>query len=117
MFESIFGQIAHIEYLKSELLSLGGTGAGCTPAFVDVFIEALADALVRNGMARDQAYRIVPKMMAGTASFFAQSGKHPGELKDGVCSPGGTTIVGIAALEESRLRYSVMQAVDMIMSK
>lgn len=117
MFEAVFGQVAHIEYFKSELLSLGGTGAGCAPAFVDVFIEALADGLVKNGMSRAQAYRIVPKMIAGTAKFFAQGDKHPGELKDGVCSPGGTTIVGIAALEENGFRYSIMQAVDKIMIK
>jgi len=117
LFEGIFGQIARIEYFSSELLALGGTGAGCTPAFVDVFIEALADALVKHGMTRDKAYSIVPQMMIGTAKYMMESGMHPGELKDAVCSPGGTTIVGVTALEEAGFRHSIIHAVDEIMAK
>lgn len=117
LFEGIFGQIAKIEYFSSELLSLGGTGAGCAPAFVDVFIEAMADGLVKNGMSRAQAYRIVPQMIMGTASYFMKSGRHPGELKDAICSPGGTTIVGISALEETGFRHSLIYAIDKIMDK
>lgn len=117
LFESVFGRIAKIEYLSSELLSLGGTGAGCSPAFVDVFIEALADGLVKHGMTRAQAYSIVPQMMIGTAAYMMKSGKHPGELKDAVCSPGGTTIVGISALEEKGFRSALIYAVDKIMEK
>lgn len=117
LFEGIFGQIARIEYFSSELLSLGGTGAGCAPAFVDIFIEAMADGLVKNGMGRAQAYSIVPQMIMGTASYFMKSGRHPGELKDAICTPGGTTIVGISALEETGFRYSLIHAIDMIMEK
>lgn len=117
LFESIFGRIAKIEYFSSELLSLGGTGAGCAPAFVDVFIEALADGLVKHGMTRQQAYSIVPQMMIGSAAYMMKSGRHPGELKDAVCSPGGTTIVGISALEEAGFRHAVIYAVDKIMDK
>ena len=80
LFEGVFGQIAKIEYFSSELLSLGGTGAGCAPAFVDVFIEAMADGLVKNGMSRAQAYKIVPQMISGTAKYMMESGGHPGEL-------------------------------------
>ena len=117
LFEGIFGQIAKIEYFSPDLLSLGGTGAGCAPAFADVFIEALADGLVKHGMSRAQAYVIVPQMLIGTAKYMMESGKHPGELKDAVCSPGGTTIVGISALEETGFRHSVIHAVDKIMEK
>ena len=78
LFEGVFGRIAKIEYFSSELLSLGGTGAGCAPAFVDVFIEAMADGLVKNGMSRAQAYKIVPQMISGTAKYMMESGKHPG---------------------------------------
>ncbi len=117
LFEGVFGKIARIEYFSSELLSLGGTGAGCAPAFVDVFIEAMADGLVKHGMTRTQAYSIVPQMMIGTAKFFMESGKHPAELKDAVCSPGGTTIVGISALEEAGFRHSLIHAIDRIMEK
>ena len=117
LFEGVFSQIAKIEYFSSELLSLGGTGAGCAPAFVDVFIEAMADGLVKNGMSRVQAYKIVPQMISGTAKYMMESGKHPGELKDAICTPGGTTIVGISALEETGFRYSLIHAIDMIMEK
>ena len=117
LFEGIFGKIARIEYFSSDLLSLGGTGAGCAPAFVDVFIEAMADGLVKNGMTRAQAYSIVPQMLIGTATYMLKSKKHPGELKDAVCTPGGTTIVGISALEETGFRYSLIHAIDKIMEK
>lgn len=117
LFEGIFGKIAKIEYFSSELLSLGGTGAGCAPAFVDVFIEAVADGLVQHGMTRAQAYSIVPQMLIGSAAYMMKSGRHPGELKDAVCSPGGTTIVGINALEETGFRYSLIHAIDKIMEK
>lgn len=117
LFEGIFGRIARIEYFSSELLSLGGTGAGCAPAFADVFIEALADGLVKHGMSRQQAYIIVPQMLMGTAAYMMKSGRHPGELKDAVCTPGGTTIEGISALEEAGFRHAVIYAVDKIMEK
>ena len=117
LFEGVFRQIARIEYFSPELLSLGGTGAGCAPAFVDVFIEAMADGLVKNGMTRAQAYKIVPQMMIGTAKYMMESGKHPGELKDAICTPGGTTIVGISALEETGFRNSLIHAIDKIIEK
>jgi pyrroline-5-carboxylate reductase len=117
LFEGVFGQIAKIEYFSPELLSLGGTGAGCSPAFVDVFMEALADGLVKHGMTRAKAYSIIPQMMIGTAKYFMQSGQHPGALKDAVCTPGGTTIAGISALEEKGFRHSVIYAVDKVMAK
>ena len=115
MFEGVFGQIARIEYLDPKLLTLGGAGAGSAPAFVDVFIEALADGLVKHGMTRAQAYSIVPQMMIGSAKYFSESGQHPGALKDEVCSPGGTTIVGVGALEECGFRHAVIYALDKIM--
>ena len=117
LFEGIFGQISQIEYFPTNLLAIASTGAGCSPAFVDVFIEAMADGLVKNGMTRAAAYRIVPQMIIGTAKYFQQGDKHPGELKDAVCSPGGTTIVGISALEEKGFRYSLIYAIDKIIEK
>ena len=117
LFEGVFGNIAKIEYFSSELLSLGGTGAGCAPAFADVFIEALSDGLVKHGMSRAQAYSIVPQMLIGTAAYMLKSGKHPGELKDAVCTPGGTTIEGISALEEKGFRSALIYAVDKVMEK
>ena len=117
LFEGIFGQIASIEYFDTELMSIGSTGAGCTPAFVDVFIEGLADGLVKHGMPRAKAYSILPQMMIGSARYFMESGKHPGELKDAVCSPGGTTICGISGLEECGFRYALIHGIDRILEK
>ncbi len=116
-FEGVFGQLAKIEYFEPHLIATGETGAGCATAFVDVFIEALADGLVKYGMTRKQAYSIVPQMMIGTAAYMMESGTHPGELKDAVCSPGGTTILGVNALEETGFRHSVIHAVDKIMER
>ena len=117
LFEGVFGQISSIEYFARPQMSLGGAGAGAAPAFVDVFIEALADGLVKNGLTRAKAYSIVPQMLVGSARYFMESGKHPGELKDNVCSPGGTTIEGISALEECGFRYAVIHAIDSVIAK
>lgn len=98
--------------VEERLLGTFGTVAGCSPAFVDVFMEALADAAVMNGLPRDLSYEVVAQMMLGSAKLALDSKKHPGELKDGVCSPGGTTIKGVAALEKNGFRYAVIDAVN-----
>ena len=109
LFEGVFSQIAKIEYFSSELLSLGGTGAGCAPAFVDVFIEAMADAAVLGGMPRAQAYKFAAQAVLGSAKMMLDTGKHPGELKDMVCSPAGTTIEAVRVLEERGFRSAVIE--------
>jgi len=75
-------------------------------------MEALADAAVMNGLPRFLSYEVVAQMMLGSAKLALDSKKHPGELKDGVCSPGGTTIKGVAALEKNGFRYAVIDAVN-----
>ena len=75
-----------------------------------MFIEALADAAVAGGMQRDAAYRFAAKAVEGSAKLMLETGKHPGELKDMVCSPGGTTIEAVKVLEEKGLRSAVMEA-------
>lgn len=83
--------------------------SGSSPAYVFMFIEAMADAAVADGMSRDQAYRLAAQSVYGSAKMVLETGKHPGELKDMVCSPGGTTIEAVRVLEEKGLRSAVME--------
>lgn len=85
--------------------------SGCGPAFCYLFAEALADGAVECGLPRDKAIRYAAAMLEGSASLILSSGKHPGELKDAVCSPGGTTIAGVHALEEHSFRAAAIDAV------
>jgi len=86
--------------------------SGSGPAYVYLFIEALADGGVRAGLPRDKALSYAAQTVAGAAQMLQETGRHPGELKDMVTSPGGTTIAGIAALEEGAFRSTVIKAVE-----
>lgn len=98
-------------YLVPEhLIDAVGAVSGSSPAFVFMFIEAMADAAVASGMPRKQAYEFAAQAVYGSAKMVLESGKHPGELKDMVCSPGGTTIQGVRVLEEKGMRGAVMDA-------
>ena len=97
--------------LADKLMDAGSAVAGCGPAFADLFIEALADGGVACGLPRALALESAAQMMLGTAKLMLETGKHPGQLKDAVCSPGGATIQGIRALEEAGFRGAVMDAV------
>ncbi|MDR3114666.1 MAG: pyrroline-5-carboxylate reductase [Treponema sp.] len=103
------GRVDPIEerYLDG-VTALSGSG----PAFVYLFIEALADGGVRAGLPRDKALGYAIQTVRGSAAMLQETGKHPGELKDMVASPGGTTIAGLAALEAGAFRGIVMNAVD-----
>ena len=111
-FTGLFGPIALIEPVAGNLLSVASAVAGCGPAFAAMFLESLADGGVKNGLPRATAYRLAAQMMAGTAQLHLATGTHPGAMKDAVCSPGGATIKGVAALEAAGMRSAVISAVD-----
>lgn len=85
--------------------------SGSSPAFIFMFIEAIADGVVCAGLDREIAYKLIGKTLIGCGKMFLESKKHPGELKDSVCSPGGTTIEGVSSLEKNGFRGNVIEAV------
>ena len=98
--------------LDESLIDAATAVTGCGPAFMYMFIEAMADAGVACGLPRAKAQQYAAATMAGAAEMVLQTGQHPGVLKDAVCSPGGSTIVGVRTLEEHGFRGAVMDCVD-----
>ncbi len=98
------------EIISEHLIDAVVAVSGSSPAYVFMMIEAMADGAVREGMPREQAYRFAAQAVLGSAKMVLESGRHPGQLKDMVCSPGGTTIEAVRILEEKGFRSSLMEA-------
>lgn len=111
LFLDACGEAGRFSAIEEARIDAGSAVAGCGPAFVDIFLEALADGGVACGLPRAQALKFAAQMMVGTAKLALETEQHPGTLKDAVCSPGGTTIQGVRKLEEAGFRGAVMNAV------
>ncbi|RSK26777.1 pyrroline-5-carboxylate reductase [Bacillus sp. HMF5848] len=109
---ALFNSFGHVELVEESLMDAIPAISGSSPAYVYIMIEALADGGVRQGIPRDQAYRLAAQAVLGAAKMVLQSDKHPAQLKDEVCTPGGATIEAIAALEEVGFRHAIHMAMD-----
>ncbi|MBS4803353.1 MAG: pyrroline-5-carboxylate reductase [Clostridium sp.] len=109
---SIFNMFGKYEILEEKYFHGFIALCGSSPAYVFMFIEAMADAAVKLGIPRNKAYKMAEQSILGSAKLALETGKHPGELKDMVCSPGGTTIEAVIELENSGFRSSVINALE-----
>ena len=110
-FAALIAPAGLVDPVPESLIDAASALSGCGPAFAYLFLEALSDGGVACGLPRAQALEFAAQMMLGAARLALESGKHPGELKDAVCSPGGSTIQGVRRLEEAGFRGAVMDAV------
>jgi len=115
--EEILAQAGRVERLEERFMDAFTAVAGCGPAYVYQMIEALADGGVLVGLPRAQAQVYAAQTVLGAAAMVLESGRHPGALKDAVCSPGGSTIAGVAALEACGFRSAAIQAVQAAFEK
>lgn len=109
---TLLGAFGKASVVPERLMDVVVGVSGSSPAYVFMFIEAMADAAVAGGMPRAQAYEFAAQSVLGSAKLMLETGKHPGELKDMVCSPGGTTIQAVKVLEELGFRAAVMDAIE-----
>ncbi|SEP69700.1 MULTISPECIES: pyrroline-5-carboxylate reductase [Butyrivibrio] len=114
---TIFESFGQASVVNENLMDVVGGVSGSSPAYAFMFIEAMADAAVEGGMPRKQAYQFAAQSLLGSAKMVLETGKHPGELKDMVCSPGGTTIAAVRVLEEKGFRGAVIDAIKACIDK
>ncbi|GEL77758.1 pyrroline-5-carboxylate reductase [Tenuibacillus multivorans] len=110
--QSLFSSYGQAEMVKENLMDAITAVSGSSPAYVYVFIEAMADGAVKQGIPRELAYQLATQAVYGAAKMVMETGLHPGELKDHVTTPNGTTIRALASLEEDGFRGSVIKAID-----
>lgn len=108
----IFESFGKAEVLEERLMDAIPAISGSSPAYVYMFIEALADGGVLQGIPRDKAYKLAAQAVLGAAKMVLETGEHPGSLKDKVCSPGGTTIEAVYTLEKNNFRGTVISAME-----
>ncbi len=113
----LFSSFSKTEFVPEHLMDVVTAVSGSSPAYVFMFIEAMADAAVEGGMPRKQAYTFAAQAVLGSAKMVLDTGIHPGELKDMVCSPAGTTIQAVRVLEEHGMRAAVMDAMKACIDK
>lgn len=113
----IFNSFGKCEEVSESLMDTVTAVSGSSPAYVFMFIEAMADAAVVGGMPRDKAYIFAAQAVLGSAKMVLDTKKHPGVLKDMVCSPAGTTIEAVSVLEEKGMRDAVISAMKVCMEK
>lgn len=106
----ILSSFGKVEVVSESVMDAVVAVSGSSPAYVFMFIEAMADAAVAEGMTRPQAYKFAAQAVYGSAKMVLETGKHPAELKDMVCSPAGTTIEAVRVLEEHGFRSTIMDA-------
>ncbi|MBE6649921.1 MAG: pyrroline-5-carboxylate reductase [Ruminococcaceae bacterium] len=116
-FTTVMSKAGKLDKIAEKLIDAASALSGCGPAFVYMFIEALADGGVACGLPRDKALAYATQTLLGSSKLLAETNKHPGELKDAVCSPGGSTIMGVKALENGSLRGTVINAVSEAFAK
>lgn len=114
---TLLGSFGRADVVPERLMDVVVGVSGSAPAYVFLFLEAMADEAVAEGMPRKQAYEFAAQAVLGSAKMLLETGKHPGELKDMVCSPGGTTIQAVKVLEEMGLRAAVMDAMEACIDK
>ena len=112
-----FGSFGKFRIVDEKLMDTVTCVSGSSPAYVYMFIEALADSAVKYGMKRDDAIEFAAMTVKGAADMVLATGEHPAVLKARVCSPGGTTIAGVSALEENGFRHAVIAATDSCYNK
>lgn len=115
--ERLFHTFSKTERLDEKLMDAVPAISGSSPAYVYMLIEAMADGGVRQGIPREQAYRLAAQAVLGAAKMVLETGKHPGELKDNVCTPGGATIEAVVTLEEKKFRGSITAAMESCTNK